>query len=114
VAREQKLHRRESEEASGSSTYEEITMTATKAVAGGIAANIVTIILWGISNLPGWNSVPDQPKAAIIALVSAGVGSAIVYFAPANKQTLTSTAARQGGELAVSLGSSALLAGSRD
>jgi hypothetical protein len=27
-------------------------MTATKAIAGGIAANIVTVTLWVISNIP--------------------------------------------------------------
>jgi len=64
-------------------------MTATKAIAGGVAANIVTITLWMISSIPGWSSVPEQPKAAIIALVSAGIGAAIVYFAPSNKETLT-------------------------
>ena len=63
-------------------------MTATKAVAGGVAANVVTIILWAMSNIPGWNAVPDEPKAAILALVSSCVGAALVYFAPANKRTL--------------------------
>ena len=59
-------------------------MTATKAIAGGIAANVVTVILWAVSNIPGWGAVPDEPRAAIIALVSAGVGAVIVYVAPAN------------------------------
>jgi len=59
--------------------------TATKAVAGGIAANVVTIALWGVSLIPGWATVPDEPKAAIIALISAGIGAAIVFYAPANK-----------------------------
>lgn len=63
-------------------------MTSSKAVAGGIAANIVTIALWAITTIPGWSSVPDEPKAAILALVSAAVGAAIVYYAPANKQTV--------------------------
>ena len=67
-------------------------MTATKAVAGGIAANVVTIILWAVSSIPGWGAVPDQPKAAVLALVSAGVGALLVYFAPANKRTLPETA----------------------
>jgi hypothetical protein len=70
----------------------ETIMTATKAIAGGVAANIVTIILWAISTIPGWHAVPDEPKAAIIALVSSCIGAALVYFAPANKQTLTETA----------------------
>jgi len=93
---------------------EETAMTATKAIAGGVAANIVTVILWAISNVPGWNAVPDQPKAAIIALVSAGVGAAIVYFAPANKQTLTATAFERGGELGASFRSDRVLAGTSD
>ena len=63
-------------------------MTATKAVAGGIATNVIVVVLWGISRIPGWATIPDEPKAAIIALVSAAVGAAIVYYSPANKQTL--------------------------
>ena len=78
-------------------------MTATKAVAGGVAANLVTIILWAISNVPGWDRVPDEPKAAMIALVSAGVGAAIVYFAPANRRTLTARRPERSGELGATL-----------
>ena len=63
-------------------------MTASKAIAGGVAANIVTIVLWMIASIPGWSSVPEEPRAAILALVSAGIGAAIVYFAPANKETV--------------------------
>ena len=63
-------------------------MTATKAVAGSIAANVITIVLWGLSLIPGWATVPDAPKAAIIALVSGGVGFFIVYYSPPNRQTL--------------------------
>jgi Na+/melibiose symporter-like transporter len=66
-------------------------MTATKAVAGGVAANIVTIVLWGISTIPGWKTMPDEPKAAVLGLISAAIGSAIVYFAPANKETVPVT-----------------------
>lgn len=89
-------------------------MTATKAIAGGVAANIVTIILWAISNVPGWGAVPDQPKAAILALVSAGVGAAIVYFAPSNKQTLTAAASERSGGLGASFRSDRDLAGALD
>ena len=89
-------------------------MTATKAIAGGVAANIITVVLWAISSIPGWDTVPDQPKAAIIALVSSGVGAAIVYFAPANKQTLTETAPEKGGEFRTSFGSGRVLAGTMD
>jgi hypothetical protein len=59
-------------------------MTSTKAVAGGIAANVVTIALWLLSLIPGWESIPTEPKAALIALVSTLVGAGIVYFAPPN------------------------------
>jgi hypothetical protein len=89
-------------------------MTATKAIAGGVAANVITVVLWTISNIPGWAAVPDQPKAAIIALVSSGVGAAIVYFAPANKQTVTVTAPDRDGELGASFGSRRALAGMVD
>jgi hypothetical protein len=88
-------------------------MTATKAIAGGIAANIITVILWGISNIPGWDAVPDQPKSAIIALVSAGVGAAIVYFAPANQQTITASAPERDREL-LPFGSGRAFAGTMD
>ena len=84
-------------------------MTATKAIAGGVAANIVTIILWMISSIPGWGTVPDQPKAAIIALVSTGIGAATVYFAPSNKQTLTK-APESSSELGAAFASSRVLA----
>jgi len=78
-------------------------MTATKAVAGGVAANVVTVVLWVISNVPGWKTVPDEPKAAIIGLVSAAVGAMIVYFAPANKETFTATVPESDRELGGSL-----------
>jgi hypothetical protein len=87
-------------------------MTATKAIAGGIAANVVTVILWAISIVPGWSGVPDQPKAAIIALVSAAVGAAIVYFAPSNQQTVAEPAFAGGGELRASFGSGRVLGSS--
>jgi hypothetical protein len=89
-------------------------MTATKAIAGGVAANIDTLILWVISEVPGWDAVPVEPKASIIALVSAGVGAAIVYFAPANQQTLTATASERGGQLGASFRSDRVLAGTSD
>ena len=59
-------------------------MTATKAVAGGVAANIVVIAVWLLTLIPGWMLVPDEPKAAIIALVSGAIGAAVVWLAPAN------------------------------
>jgi hypothetical protein len=89
-------------------------MTATKAIAGGVAANIVTIVLWAISNVPGWDAVPDDPRAAISALASTAVGAAIVYFAPANRQTLTATASERDGDLGASFRSNAALAGASE
>jgi hypothetical protein len=77
---------------------EDRAMTATKAVAGGVAANVVTVILWGISNVPGWDTVPDEPKAAILGLVSAAVGALIVYLAPANRETVPATVPERGRE----------------
>lgn len=58
--------------------------TASKAVAGGVAANVVTIAVWLLTKIPNWDTVPDEPKAAAIALVSSAIGAAIVYWAPAN------------------------------
>jgi hypothetical protein len=78
-------------------------MTATKAVAGGIATNIVTVLVWAISHIPGWHTVPDEPRAAITALVSAGVAGAIVYFAPANRRTVPSAAREPVGEPALTV-----------
>jgi hypothetical protein len=91
---------------------EDRAMTASKAVAGGVAANIVTIVLWAITRVPGWDTMPDEPKAAIIALISAGVGAAIVYFAPSNKQTLTATVPQSG--FGASFRSGTVLAGTSD
>jgi hypothetical protein len=85
-------------------------MTATKAIAGGVAANIVTVILWVISSIPGWGAVPPEPQAAIIALVSSGIGAAIVYYAPSNKQTVTATAPEGSGERGAGFTSSGVLA----
>ncbi|HEY6360921.1 MAG TPA: hypothetical protein VIX63_07435 [Vicinamibacterales bacterium] len=89
-------------------------MTATKAVAGGAAANIVTVVLWAISCVPAWDAVPDEPRAAIAGLVSAAVGAAIVYFAPANKQTVAAPAPERGRELGASFRPSTLLAGTAE
>jgi len=79
-------------------------MTASKALASGIAANIVTLCLWAISTIPGWEHVPDAPKAAIIGLVSSGIAAAIVYFAPANKQTVGRPAVAAAGAAAPPIG----------
>lgn len=68
--------------------------TASKAVAGGIGAQIVTVAIWALGHLPGWATIPDEPKAAIISLVSAGIGGLIVWLAPANQTVTTAVDTR--------------------
>lgn len=63
-------------------------MTSSKAVAAGIAAQFVTIATWAIGLVPHWQAVPEPVQSAIYGLVSAGISATIVYFAPANKQTV--------------------------
>jgi hypothetical protein len=60
--------------------------TSSKAVAGGVAANLIIVACWLLTLIPGWETVPFEPKAAIISLVVTAIGSGIVYFAPANRQ----------------------------
>jgi hypothetical protein len=59
--------------------------TASKAVAGGIAANLVTIAVWGLTMIPGWAEIPLEPKAAIVSLVVSAIGAGLVYLAPPNR-----------------------------
>jgi len=63
-------------------------MTATKAIAGGVGGALVVIANWLLTLVPGWDQVPAEPKGAIAFLVSAGITSALVYFAPSNKATV--------------------------
>lgn len=63
-------------------------MTATKATAGAVAGWLVTIAVWLLTRIPGWESVPLEPQAALIGLVTAGIGYGTVYFAPSNKATV--------------------------
>ena len=62
--------------------------TSTKAVAGGIGGALVVIANWLLTMIPGWPTIPDEPRGAITFLVSVGITAALVYFAPAN-QTIT-------------------------
>lgn len=66
-------------------------MTSTKATAAAVAGWLTTIAVWGVSTIPGWDAVPIEPKAAILGLISAGIGYAMVYYAPANKDTVPAT-----------------------
>ena len=59
-------------------------ITSTKAVAGGVAANVITVALYAISLIPGWTNLPEAPKGALVALLTGAIGYAIVYFSPAN------------------------------
>jgi len=82
-------------------SVEEATfMIAIEAIAGGVAFNIITIILWMMVSIPGSSSVPEEPKAAIIAFVSIGIGAAIMYFAPSNKETVAVTSTERDRETA--------------
>lgn len=58
-----------------------------KAVAGGIAANLAVIATWAMSLIPGWAGIPDTPKAAMVTLVSTVIGAVVVYFSPSNSQS---------------------------
>lgn len=61
-----------------------VIQTRSKAVSGGVAANLVLIAVWLLTLIPGWEMVPDVPKSAIVALVSGGIGYLSVFYAPAN------------------------------
>lgn len=63
--------------------------TRSKAVSGGVAANLVLIAVWLLTLIPGWETVPDVPKSAIVALVSGGIGYLSVFYAPANRTMTT-------------------------
>ncbi len=58
--------------------------TASKAVAGGIGGALVIVANWLLTLIPGWMTMPDEPRGAIIFLVSAGIAAGMVYVAPAN------------------------------
>jgi hypothetical protein len=62
-------------------------VTASKATASVIAAKLVIVVLWLLSTIHGWSTIPDVPREAIEWLVTAGIAWAIVYYAPANKHT---------------------------
>ncbi len=64
-------------------------MTSSKAVAAGIAANLVTIAVWALTLIPGWETLPAEPQRAVQALVVTAIGAGVVYFAPANRHTVS-------------------------
>lgn len=59
-------------------------MTSSKAVAGGIGGAIVVVINWLLTLIPGWATIPDEPRGAITYLASTLVVAGLVYAAPAN------------------------------
>ena len=63
-------------------------VTSSKAVAGGIGGALVVIADWLLTLIPGWDVIPEQPKGAITFLVASGITAALVYWAPANRQTI--------------------------
>ena len=62
--------------------------TSTKANAAAVAGWLTTIVLWAVSTIPGWESIPLEPKAAIVSLIAAGISYLAVYFAPANRDVV--------------------------
>lgn len=69
-------------------------MTSSKAIAAGIAGNLTVIAIWGLSQIPGWASIPDEPRSAIQMLVVSAISAGLVYFAPANTQKVQPEAAK--------------------
>jgi hypothetical protein len=68
-------------------------MTSSKAVAAGIAAQLVVLAEWGLSELWFWSTMPPAPQAALLGLVVSGISAAVVYFAPANTRKVQDAAA---------------------
>lgn len=64
-------------------------MTSSKAIGGAVSAQLVTVTLWLLTLIPGWDTVPDEPRMAIAALVLSGIGYLVVYYSPANRDTMT-------------------------
>jgi len=58
--------------------------TSSKAVGGAVAANLTVIAVWLVSTIPGWDMVPMEPKAAILALVASAIRYGGVYISRAN------------------------------
>lgn len=61
-------------------------MTSSKAIAAGVAGNVTVIAMWLLTQVPGWQTVPDEPRSAIQMLVVTAISAGLVYFAPANVQ----------------------------
>lgn len=59
-------------------------MTSAKAVASAIAGHFTILALWAITQVPGWESMPDEPRLALQGLVVSLINGGLVYFAPAN------------------------------
>ena len=61
-----------------------MTMTSSKAIAGGVSASMVTVANWLLTLIPGWATIPDEPRAALQFIVVTAIAAATVYLAPAN------------------------------
>lgn len=60
--------------------------TSSKAVGGAVAANLTVIALWLVTQVPGWEGIPIEPKAAILSLVASAIGYGVVYVSRANAE----------------------------
>lgn len=68
-------------------------MTSSKAIAGGVGTAVGVVIQWALTLIPGWSTIPDEPRGALLFLVVTGIGAGITWLAPANavKQTRQET-----------------------
>jgi hypothetical protein len=64
------------------------SVTATKAVAGGVGGSLVVIANWLVTLIPGWSEIPDEPRGAIVFLLSTAITAGLVYYAPSNKHVM--------------------------
>jgi hypothetical protein len=66
-------------------------MTSSKAIAAGIGGNLTVIAIWAMTLIPGWATIPDEPRMAIQALIVTLLSAGVVYFAPANALKVAQT-----------------------
>ena len=62
-------------------------MTSTKAIAGGIGGAVAEIVMWLLTLIPHWSSIPPNVQADFQMLIVVGLPALFVYHAPANKFT---------------------------
>lgn len=60
--------------------------TFTKANVAGVAGPLIIVATWLLTLIPRWAEIPDEPRGALVFLVSVVIGWTLVYLAPANQQ----------------------------